>query len=570
MGMWNCRRQRDLSGLCENSCMSFTVSLFPLRRPAVPFLAAIGLLAVASTVQADSAKVRAEGVVQVQIEDGPQSGRIHHFLDTAKGRYVLTFPGRAPAALKSGNRVRVTGRQSGATLALDGSGSVTTVSPAPLPNTLGEHKVALLLVNFTDNTSQPYTLAEAGSVLTQTSAFLQENSGGQTWLGGAPHGWLTLPIAQTCDATAIAAAAGQAAAMAGIGLTGYQHVVYVFPRNSACAWSGQGTVGGTSGRIWINGRLELKVLAHELGHNFGLYHSHSLECGNAVLGSSCMTYDYGDTLDDMGNTSASHFNAFQKERLGWMSSGSLPGVATVTASGTYTLAPYATGSGTRALKIPKSVNATTGARTWYYLEFRQAGGFDAVLASLAGNNIASGVIVRTGADDDINSSFLLDLTPESSAYADWNDPALVLGRSYNDAAAGVVITPLTVGSSGATVHVAMDGGSATPPPSSGGDGAVTALTVTAATDKASYSGNQTVALSATVKSGSAVVSGATVTFTITSPAGATTVLNASSDGSGRAVAAFRLARKAAKGIYQVKVQAKSTLSGSASTSFSVQ
>lgn len=544
----------------------------PLRFASLLLLAGVAAAAPATL----PGLVWAEGTVDVRFEDGVQGGRVHHVLETARGRYTLSFTGRAPRALQRGSRVRVTGRQSGAVLALDGSGSVSTVSPAPLPDTLGEHTVTLLLVNFADSTTQPYTLADAASVLGQAGSFMQEGSSQQTWLSGAAHGWFTLPIAQTCDTGLIASHADQAAAAAGISVAAGDHVVYVFPRNSACMWSGQGTVGGSGGRIWINGRLELKTLAHEIGHNFGLYHSHALECDSAVTGTSCVSYDYGDTVDDMGNTNASHFNAFQKERLGWLNAAGLPPITTVTASGSYALAPYAGGSGVKALKILKSSDAVTGARTWYYVEFRQAIGHDAVLGSMPGGNVTAGVVVHTGRDDDINSSYLLDLTPNSSAYYDWNDPALVPGQVYSDDVAGITLTPTAVGSGGATVYVTLGNGSAGSgtggtSTGTGGSATVTSLTVAASTDKAGYSAGQTVVAGATVSAGGSASKGAAVVFTITSPSGVATLVNASTDSAGKASASYRLPRKNARGVYQVKVQASSgSLAGSASTSFSVK
>ncbi len=31
------------------------------------------------------------------------------------------------------------------------------------------------------------------------------------------------------------------------------------------------------GRLWINGYLDTRVTVHELGHNLGLYHAHSVD-----------------------------------------------------------------------------------------------------------------------------------------------------------------------------------------------------------------------------------------------------------------------------------------------------
>ena len=62
---------------------------------------------------------------------------------------------------------------------------------------------------------------------------------------------------------------------------------------------------------------DLRIFNHELGHTFGLYHSHGMNCSGVVIGSDCDNIEYGDRLDIMGGR-ALHFNAFQKERLGWL------------------------------------------------------------------------------------------------------------------------------------------------------------------------------------------------------------------------------------------------------------
>ena len=76
-----------------------------------------------------------------------------------------------------------------------------------------------------------------------------------------------------------------------------------------------------------------------MGHNFGLYHSHAWDCGAPPIGTGCTSIEYGDTLDVMGGSSY-HFNAFQKERLGWLNYGASPPITPVTASGTYSIDGY--------------------------------------------------------------------------------------------------------------------------------------------------------------------------------------------------------------------------------------
>src|SRR6185503_7903481 len=136
--------------------------------------------------------------------------------------------------------------------------------------------------------------------------------------------------------------------------------VFGFPQTNACSWWGLGTVGGGSvanpSRAWINGTYSQRVVAHEMGHNFGLYHSRSSTCDS----SGCVVDEYGDDHDSMGGVHA-HFNAFQKERLGWLGSGSSPAIQSVTESGQYPLEPFATPNGglPKALKLLKSTNGSS-------------------------------------------------------------------------------------------------------------------------------------------------------------------------------------------------------------------
>jgi hypothetical protein len=167
-------------------------------------------------------------------------------------------------------------------------------------------------------------------------------------------------------------------------------------------------------------------------------------------------------MDTMGTpqTASPDYNAFQKERLGWLGYGASPSIQTVTTSGTYTINPYETvGPGPNALKILKSTDSTTGAKTWYYLEQRQATGFDAFLAGTFSytQNETTGVLFHLGTDGDGNSSDLLDMTPATPTLQGWLDMSLVAGQSYQDSAAGVAFAPTAVSSSGATIQITMNG-----------------------------------------------------------------------------------------------------------------
>jgi hypothetical protein len=414
-----------------------------------------------------------DGVLLVLHEDGPGGGRYRHFLDTTSGRYALHFASRRPTHLLTGSRIRVRGVQVGTTLALATDGTtVQAVAPAPAPNTFGEQRTLVILVNFRDNPTQPYSVADGQSVVFgAASNFFFENSYQQTWLSGDVVGWYTIPLdGTTCDSGGIATYAEATAAAAGVDLAAYTHRVYAFPLNAACAFSGAATVGGNPSRAWINGfdNMSLGTVGHELGHNLGLLHSHSLVCDGTTMVGACTTLEYGDGLDIMGWSASGHFNAFQKERLGWLNYGVSPPITTVAASGTYDLDPYEpTGSNPKALKLLKRTDPTTGAREWYYVEFRRAIGFDGYLAAvggpyqLLGSNILNGVQLRWGSESSSDSSRLLDMTPGSvdpySGVVDLytNDPALTVGQSFSDPDAGVTLTVASVDSSGASVSVIL-------------------------------------------------------------------------------------------------------------------
>jgi hypothetical protein len=499
------------------------------------------------------------GTLQILHEDRADGSRFHYQLDSAHGQFALHFAGHAPDHLLTGAQVRVSAVQIQNMLALGGSNDVQQVAAAPIESTFGEQRTLLILVNFSDATVQPYTPADARAILFgTTSQFYLENSFQQTWLGGDVVGWYTIATTSTvCDTASIALQAQSAATAAGIDLASYAHLVYAFPQNYSCGFWGSSSVGGSPSQSWINGDFELGVTAHELGHAMGLWHSHAMECGVATLGSTCTASEYGDMFDMMGASSYAHFNAFQKERLGWLNYSGSPPITTAQSDGTYVIDAYELmSSGAKAVKLLKSFDPTTGNRTWYYVQSRQAIGFDVGFNTNA--NLLNGVLIHYATEANGNSSYLMDMTPASGSttYLDWSDPALGVGQTFTDPQSGTTITTSWVTSTSAAVTIRFQ---------QAGSSSTTNLLVS--TDRPNYTLAQSVTVTATVTAGGSPVAKTGVKFVVKKPNGSVASGTATTGSNGVALYKLKLSRKDPVGTYEADATAQSA---TGKTNFAVQ
>ncbi|MGY1807092.1 reprolysin-like metallopeptidase [Blastococcus sp. SYSU D00669] len=300
-----------------------------------------------------------------------------------------------------------------------------------------------------------------GAVDGPVARFWSQQTGGAVRLGvTAAHDWITTD-AGCQDPTALWT---EAARRVGFQPGPGRHLVlYVSSRPAAlpgCSYAlgqvGAGT--GAGGAVYVRDLLPT-VIAHELGHNFGLGHSSGLQCDGAVDTGTCRTQGYRDYYDVMGASWAQvgALTAVQAAQLQVLPAAAVADVVPGSATTSHALAPLAGADGTRALRL----TATDG--TSYWLEYRAATGQDAWLGSRDNRfGLEAGVLLhRVGTFPD--TSLLLDATPSASGGWDRDlQAALPVGVAVPVGGGAFTVTVEAVGPAGATVTVAAAPGVAAP------------------------------------------------------------------------------------------------------------
>jgi M6 family metalloprotease-like protein len=449
--------------------------------------------AVQGDVEADVVAVGTLRIVCSLVVDlGVDERACSRHLLTAEGELLELQARELPEWLITGQAASARGLRLGSLLVLERSDAI-----APMLNafhlaavgaqpTVGEQKTLVLLVNYQDDLSEPVTVAQLqNAVFTQTDSFFRENSYGQTFLTGEVHGWFTLPITKgSVDPFAEAELAEQAATAAGVDVTRFGRIVIYEtsgPNSATGGFAGLGTVGGNPSYSWLTGVPAVALIAHELGHNFGLMHANRFECGAGIaVSATCPVVEYGDPYDTMGQSfttngfASPHFNAYHKDKLGWLDNGVSPPITFVATSGSFTIGTMSmpADGAPKGLRILRSTNATTGEETYLYVEHRARVGFDATLQNgrNASNQIVplafeDGVILHLGQSQNRDTSRLIDTSPTDAstqtAGADMIDVAVHVGQTFTDPQTGIQIGVTQATSDRATVTVSL---SSTPPP----------------------------------------------------------------------------------------------------------
>jgi hypothetical protein len=315
-------------------------------------------------------------------------------------------------------------------------------------------RVAVLLVNFTNQPSEPWSKTDVDRLFftgeRSVASYYDELSEGRMSVSGEVFGYLKAGARSGyCEYVTWGRLARKSAAAKGIDLSQFTNVVYIFPFQPACKWNGFARPGpnNTPGRdSWVNGPLTPFVTTHELGHNFGLGHASSVSCNvdgvRVSMGGSCSTYDYGDPFDVMGYGGQRHMQAWHRYRLGFLPS---TDVVTVTESGTYRISPAEFGGEhPRLLRIPRG-------DSFLYLEYRQPFGlFDDFGA---GASVVNGASIRVAWEGYYRNTRLVDTTPETCTFL---DSALAVGQTFRDPGNGIRVSTLDLGPNSLQVEVRLN------------------------------------------------------------------------------------------------------------------
>ncbi|MDQ8043146.1 MAG: M12 family metallo-peptidase [Patulibacter sp.] len=369
-----------------------------------------------------------------------------------RGTALTPLAGEQPESL-IGQQVAVSDGD-GTAPGIQGTAQPLGVSRQVYADENGNSSVLVVLVG-TPDAAQPITVDQARSAVftapdSVAALYAQQSQGSVhlTGLGGSTTGDVVGPVAVSesiggCRYGQVGNAVDGALAASGVAVAAYQHVVYVLPPSRDCAWAGLGQMPGS--RIWVNGTVDVGVVAHELGHNFGAHHANLLRCtsggGPVPLSNQCTSLEYGDPFDVMGNAGARLMSSWHRAQIGQDQPSqriSLRGSQTV-----HLTSSDVPGAGPDLLLVPRKLPGQA-ITSYLAVELRSSQGpFDTWSSPFSA--VTGGVSIRLVPQlAAIEQSNLVDTNPQTATAL---DAPLAPGTTFSDAAYGIALStgPVTDG-----------------------------------------------------------------------------------------------------------------------------
>ena len=449
----------------------------PRRCASLLALALVGLILPAG---AFAEIVQREGTVRIRHADDFANGvgQIEVSLDTGS-ELISVIAGARADELQNGDEVRLIGDLRADRLSLARNGTVEVLAQAPRAQDLPlsgrdeRYHRTLVIIATRPGVTPTVTPAQTEAVMFgptgSLDAYYREQTSDRLTFAGDVAGPFTLSgqDGTGCPADAWETPARAAATAAGNDVAGYDEFIYVFFGLQGCGFAGRAWVGGPGTQL--NGTIDLRVVAHEVGHNLGAWHAATLACTGAggvpvAISASCSQQsEYGDPFDVMGSTLRQMNAPHHVEASLW------PGDAVAEAShtGSYRILPLESATGVRSLRI-KRFQTGAGAGSYYVELRRPLGGFDSAWGTSSSINGVLLHLDRLDANGDGSVEQPHTQLVNTTASGNPSSAVLMLGQTFVDQANGITITLTGLDATGADVSVtyATEPPADTAPPSS--------------------------------------------------------------------------------------------------------